>query len=643
MPAVEAAIGLVRGPGRQAGRLASGVVPRGAVDLHTLARRAPMPEHRLPSPHGGHPVDLRVDADRAAELKAASATWPSWTLTPVQIADLELLATGAYAPLTGFVTETEQASILNQGRLPDGTLWPVPITLDVDPGTANELTGERGDRGDDTSGRTPSDDDGQRAATGAGKDAGPRMLALRDAEGTMLAAMSVTSQWRPNRHSETLRLLGSDDPEHPEVAAMLRRTGAVRLGGPVEVLELPAHHDLTDVRATPAQVRERLAAHEGRAVLAVHLRGIPTSAQVAAIVTAAADLDAVVLLHPTVGPTEAHDIGRFTRIRLARLVAEHLQAQDIEVELAAVPLPARLAGPASAVQHAIVRQNHGATHLLVGPWHASPHDTEHVPTLVGPHAPQERLEAVADELEIVPVMIRAEQVATRPEMRADPHGDDPTRRQLLATRFGTFPDPSAEVPDDIARVILERHPARDARGLTVFLTGLSGSGKSTIAKVLRGRLLEDSGRTVTLLDGDLVRRHLSSELGFSKRDRDLNVRRIGYVASEISKHGGIAICAPIAPYDESRRACRDLVQGNGGGFVLVHVSTPLEVCEARDRKGLYAKARAGEITGFTGIDDPYEEPADAALTLDTTDITPEQAAEQILAHLDEQGWWPPRS
>ena len=603
-----------------------------------------MPDHRLPSHHGGHPVDLRVDDDRAAELKAAAGAWPSWTLTTVQIADLELLATGAYAPLTGFVTETEQASILNQGRLSDGTLWPVPITLDVDPGTANELSGDRATgNGPDTSGRTPSDRGGQRAATGAGKDAGPRMLALRDAEGTMLAAMSVVSQWRPNRYSEALRLLGSDDPEHPEVAAMLRRTGAMRLGGPVEVLDLPAHHDLTDVRATPAEVRERLAAHAGRAVLAVHLRGIPTSAQVAAIITAAQDLDAVVLLHPTVGPTEAHDIGRFTRIRLARLVAEHLRAAALEVELAALPLPARLAGPASAVLHAIVRQNHGATHVLVGPWHASPHDTEHVPTLVGPHAPQERLEAVADELEIEPVMIRAEQVATRPEMRADPHGDDPTRRQLLATRFGTFPDPSADVPDDIARVILERHPTRDARGLTVFLTGLSGSGKSTIAKVLRGRLLEDSGRTVTLLDGDLLRRHLSSELGFSKRDRDLNVRRIGYVASEISKHGGIAICAPIAPYDDSRRACRELVQDNGGGFVLVHVATPLEVCEARDRKGLYAKARAGEITGFTGIDDPYEEPADAALTIDTTDITPEQAAEQILDHLDEQGWWPPRT
>ena len=569
-----------------------------------------MPDHALPPYHGGAPVDLRVDAARAAELKDAALGWPSWTLTELQTADLELLATGAYAPLTGFATEEQQTQILGSGRLPDGTRWPVPITLDVDAGVANE-------------------------ATIGG------MLALRDGEGTMLAAMHVASRWRPNRHAEALRLLGSDDPEHPEVAAMLRRSGAMRVGGPLEVLELPAHHDLTDVRLEPAQLRERLAAHDGRAVLAVHLRGIPTSAQLAAIRTAAADLDAVVLLHPTVGPTENLDIGRFTRIRLARLVAAELARHDLEVELAAVPLPARLVGPRGAELHAIVRQNHGATHMLIGPWHGSPHDTEHVPTLFGANPAGEHLLEVAEDLAIVPVVIPAEQVAIRPEMTTDPRGDDPTRRQLLATRFGTFPDPSAEVPDDIAAVVHERHPPRRRRGLTVFLTGLSGSGKSTIAKVLRGRLLEAGGRTVTLLDGDLVRRHLSSELGFSKRDRDLNVQRIGYVASEISKHGGIAICAPIAPYDASRRVCRELVQGAGGGFVLVHVATPLEVCEARDRKGLYAKARAGELTGFTGIDAPYEEPADAALRIDTTDITPAEAAEEILAHLTEQGWWPP--
>ena len=561
-----------------------------------------------PAWHGGQRVDLRVDQDRALELQAAARAWPSWTLNELEVADLELLATGAYAPLTGFATEEEQASILTTGRLPDGTRWPVPIILNVDPGVANDIA------------------DGE-------------SLALRHPDGTVLGAMRVTSRWRPNRHAEALRLLGSDDPEHREVAALLGRSGAMRLGGPVEVLDLPDHHDLVDVRLEPAEVRSRLAAYPGRAVLAVHLRGIPISAQLAAIHTAAADLDAVVLLHPTLGPTETLDIGRFTRIRLVRLIAAHLRDQGLDVELAGVPLPARLVGPREAELHAIVRQNHGATHLLVGPWHASPHDTEQVPTLFGPHPPQEHLRAVADELDIVPVCVPAEQVAVRPEVTSDPAGDDPTRRQLIATRQGTFPDPSVEVPDDVAEVVLERLPPRARRGLTIFLTGLSGSGKSTIAKVLRGRRLEAGGRTVTLLDGDLVQQHLSSELGFSRHDRDLDVRRIGYVASEITKHGGVAICAPIAPYADSRAVSRALVEATGGGFVLVHVATPLEVCEARDRKGLYARARAGELTEFTGVDEPYEEPDDAAVTIDTTDVTPTAAAQQVLDHLDVEGWW----
>ncbi len=560
--------------------------------------------------HGGEQVDLRVDARRAAELEAAARTWPSWTLTELQTADLELLATGAYAPLRGFATEEEQTSILGSGRLPDGHRWPVPIVLDVDAGVANAV------------------DDHRR-------------LALRDAEGTLLATMEVTSRWRPNRHAEAMRLLGSDDPAHPEVAALLRRSGAMRVGGPVEVLALPAHHDLQDVRLEPARVRERLDAHGARAVLAVHLRGIPTSEQLASIHTATLDLDAVVLLHPTVGPAESLDLGRFTRIRLARLVAARLREQGLTVELAAVPLAARLSGPREAELHALVRQNHGATHLLVGPWHASPHDSEDVPTLFGAHPAQEHLQAIADELAIVPVCVPAEQVATRTEVTSDPAGDDPTRRQLIATRHGTFPDPSSEVPEEIAAVVHERLPPRAHRGLAVLLTGLSGSGKSTIAKVLRGRLLEAGGRTVSLLDGDLVARHLSSELGSSQRDRDLDVRRLGYVASEITKHGGVAICAPIAPSDDSRAAVRGLVEATGGGFLLVHVATPLEVCEARDRKGLYARARAGELTGLPGVDAPYEIPQHPALTIDTSDIAPTDAADHILAHLRAEGWWRP--
>jgi sulfate adenylyltransferase len=597
---------------------------------------APQP----PPPHGGAPVDLMAAPARVEELKAASRDWRSIDLGERALADVELLTTGAYAPLTGFHTAEEVASIERSMRLPDGTLWPLPITLDVDEATADGIA-----EGDD--------------------------VALRDPEGTMVAVLHVTSIWRPDARAEATALLESTDPAHVEVRALLARTGAVRLGGPVEALELPARHDLTDLRRTPAEVRQRLGARGWSAVLALPLRGVPRQPLLARARRAVGELaathgDAGILLHPPIGPGEPADLDRFVRARLARLTADHLGA---EVELAATPLPVRTAGPREALLQAIVRQNHGATHLLVGPWAATPHERETSHPLSGPGAAQRLLAEVADELAITPLPI-ARQVWARTSRSADEEVrvvEDPAGT-LSATGVACAVDEvpeGAEVVDltepelhdalaldqpvdpglvhpDLVAELARSHPPRHRRGLTVFLTGLSGSGKSTVANVLRARLMEHGGRTVTLLDGDLVRRNLSSELGFSKEHRDLNVRRIGYVASEITKHRGIAICAPIAPYDRIRRANRADIEATGGGYVLVHISTPLEVCEARDRKGLYAKARAGLIPGFTGIDDPYEVPGDAALSIDTTDITAEQAADRIVAHLTDEGWWPPR-
>jgi sulfate adenylyltransferase len=593
----------------------------------------------LPPPHGGRAIDLRVDAGRALELKASSLDWPSIDLDDRQLADVELLTTGAYAPLTGFNTDEEVASIERSLRLPDGTLWPLPITLDVDEHTAEGI--QEGD-----------------------------LVALRDPEGTMVAVLHVTSRWHPDARADAAALLETTDPAHREVQALLARTGAVRLGGPVEALELPAHHDLADLRLTPAQVRKRLTARGWSAVLALPLRGVARVPLLDRVRRAVEDLGgadgpAGVLLHPTIGPGELADLDRFVRARLARITAGHL---GVEVELAGVPLPARVGGQREALLQAIVRQNHGATHLLVGPWAATPHQPEASPPLSGPGAGQRLLAEVADELAITPIPV-ARQVLARPRRgtgdatTSSRNGDRPTDAGVSCAIDEVGPD--AEVVDltepelhaalaagddldpglilpDIAAELARSHPPRHQRGLTVFLTGLSGSGKSTVANVLRARLMEHGGRTVTLLDGDLVRRNLSSELGFSKEHRDLNVRRIGYVASEITKHRGIAICAPIAPYDRIRRANRADIEATGGGYVLVHISTPLEVCEARDRKGLYAKARAGLITGFTGIDDPYEVPRDAALSIDTTDISAEDAADRIVAHLTAEGWWPPR-
>jgi sulfate adenylyltransferase len=592
----------------------------------------------LPPPHGGAPVDLMVDPARARELRAASRDWPSLDLDARALADVELLTTGAYAPLTGFHTAEEVTSIEQSMRLPDGTLWPLPITLDVDEAAAKGI--EEGAR-----------------------------VALRDPEGTMVAVLRVTSLWRPDARLDAAALLDSTDPGHLEVQALLARTRAVRLGGPLEALELPAHHDLADLRLTPAEVRARLAAHGWSAVLALPLRGVARTpllerARRTVKELAAEHGTAGILLHPTIGPGEPADLDHFSRARLARLTGRLLGPQT---ELAATPLPARTAGPREALLHAIVRQNHGATHLLVGPWAATPHQREAAHPLTGPGAGQRLLTEVADDLAIVPVPVPRQVLVTSPRgvdagsTRSDeggltatvtycgvdeapPDGEvvdltEPELHRALALDEDIHP---ALIHPDILGELRRTHPPRHQRGLTVFLTGLSGSGKSTVANVLRARLMEHGGRTVTLLDGDLVRRNLSSELGFSKEHRDLNVRRIGYVASEITKHRGIAICAPIAPYDRIRRANRADIEATGGGYVLVHISTPLEVCEARDRKGLYAKARAGLISAFTGIDDPYEVPTDAALSVDTTHISAEEAADRIVEHLTAQGWWPPR-
>ena len=582
-----------------------------------------MPDPDTPH-HGSRPVDLRVDADRAEELKRRSADWPSWTCTDLQLADLELLATGAYAPLRGFATHDEHAAVLEGMRLPDGTLWPLPIVLDLDEATAESV-----------------------------EEGAP--LALRDAEGTMLAVLDVTSVWRGDPRAEARRLLGDDDPRHPEVAALLRRSGPVRVGGPLEVLELPAHLDLAAARATPDQVRAELARRGWARTLALHLRGVPTIPLLARARATAEELDAGVLWHAAAGPTEPGDLDRFARLRVAERLEARLGPRRL---VRATPLPTRLAGPRETVLRAIVRQNHGASHLLVGPDDAATHRAGPGGALFAAHAGARLLEEVADELAIEPVAIprqvhlpgagpvsadeRPEDDLAAGEAHVATEAVDVDEARLRETLARDLDVPEELIAPEIRHELSRAWPPRHRRGLVVFLTGLSGSGKSTVAKVLRARLLEAGGRTVTLLDGDLVRRNLSSELGFSKEHRDLNVLRIGYVASEIAKHGGIAVCAPIAPYDEIRKANRAAIEGVGGGYVLVHVATPLEVCEARDRKGLYAKARAGQLTGFTGIDDPYEVPDDAAVTLDTTDIEPAQAVERILDHLREEGWWPPR-
>ncbi len=540
-----------------------------------------------------------------------SREWPSWDLTPRQLCDLELLLTGGFSPLPGFLGRADYESVRDAMRLADGTLWPIPVTLDVPERFAQSLrSGER--------------------------------VALRDAEGVMLAALRVQDVWQPDPLSEAQAVYGTTNPEHPGVDFLLARTHSWRVGGSVEGIHPPVHHDFRGLRRMPAELRAEFARQGWRRIVAFQTRNPMHRAHQELTLRAAKALEANLLIHPSVGMTKPGDVDYYTRVRCYQLLLSKYPPGT--VMLALLPLAMRLAGPREAVWHAIIRKNHGCTHLIVGRDHAGPGQDSSGKPFYGPYQAQELLARHEQELGIAMVpfnmMVYLEDQDTYVPEDEVPAGartlnlsGTELRRRLHAGKeipaWFTFP----EVAEELRRSF----PPRHRQGVTIFFTGLSGSGKSTIANILYVKFLEMGGRPVTLLDGDIVRKNLSSELGFSKEHRDINIRRIGFVAAEITKNGGVAICAPIAPYEAVRQEVRASIQP-GGGFVLVHVATPLEICEKRDRKGLYAKARAGLVKGFTGISDPYEAPRDAEVVIDTTDMTPEEAAQEIVLHLERQGF-----
>ncbi len=569
-----------------------------------------MTDHLI-APHGGELVDLLAGEDRAAELKETSRDWPSWDLTARQLNDIELLATGAFSPLQGFMGQGDYDSVVADMRLADGTLWPMPITLDVTEEAAEGL--QVGDS-----------------------------VALRDPEGVMIAALRIEDIWRPDLAHEAQQVFGTTDETHPAVAHLTRQTNPVYLGGKVEAVTLPAHYDFSRLRRTPAELRVEFARLGWTKVVAFQTRNPMHRAHVELTLRAAKDVEANLLIHPVVGLTKPGDIDHYTRVRAYQHVVARFPRNTAMLSL--LPLAMRMGGPREAVWHAIIRKNHGCTHFIVGRDHAGPGVDSNGEPFYGPYDAQELLQQHTDELGVTMVpfkmMVYVEDQDAYTPVDEVPEGvrtlsisGTDLRERLSEGRdipeWFTFP----EVAEELRRT----HPPRYRQGFTVFFTGLSGSGKSTIANALLVKLLEMGGRPVTLLDGDIVRKNLSSELGFSKEHRNINVSRIGFVASEITKNGGIAICAPIAPYASVRQANRDLIEP-AGGYILVHVATPLEVCEQRDRKGLYAKARAGIIPEFTGISDPYEEPVDADVIIDTTDTTPEEAANQVILHLENLGY-----
>jgi sulfate adenylyltransferase len=567
----------------------------------------------LIAPHGGELIDLIVRPERAAELKSHSKEWPSWDLSARQLCDLELLLTGGFSPLRGFMTRADYEGVCHHMRLANGTLWPMPITLDVTEEFARKLT------------------------------PGTSKIALRDPEGVMLAVLNVEDVWQPDRKAEAKAVFNSTSPAHPGADYAINKASPWYVGGRLEGLQAPAHYDFRAVRLTPAELRAEFARMGWRRVVAFQTRNPMHRAHVELAFRAAKQVESNLLIHPVVGMTKPGDVDYYTRVRCYQLLLSKFPQGTAKLSL--LPLAMRMGGPREAVWHGIIRKNHGCTHLIVGRDHAGPGaDPETKKPFYGPYEAQEVFKKHEADIGVTMVPFNM-MVYLEGQDKYVPDDEVKNGDRVLnisGTELRQRLNEGRDIPGwftypEVVAELRRSFPPRHKQGLTVFFTGLSGSGKSTIANVLLTKFLETGGRPVTLLDGDLVRKNLSSELGFSKEHRDINIRRIGYVASEITKNGGIAICAPIAPYDATRKHVRQMVEPYGG-FILVHIATSVEVCEQRDRKGLYAKARAGILKEFTGISDPYEAPADAEVTINTGELSPEEAAQEIILHLEREGF-----
>ena len=565
------------------------------IDMHS--NLAPIPE-------------LYVSYDSAQKLKVEAADLPSWDLTPRQICDLELLMNGGFNPLKGFLGEEDYKSVVENMRLADGTLWPMPITLDVSQDFADSIE--------------------------PGQD-----IALRDQEGVILAILSVSDRYSPDKAREAEMVFGADDDAHPAVNYLHNSAGPVYLGGPVTGIQPPVHYDFKARRDTPNELRAYFRKLGWRKIVAFQTRNPLHRAHQELTFRAAREAEANLLIHPVVGLTKPGDVDHFTRVRCYEAVLDKYPAATTTMSL--LNLAMRMAGPREAVWHGLIRRNHGCTHMIVGRDHAGPGKNSAGEDFYGPYDAQELFAKHADEIGIEMVdfkhMVYVQERAQYEP--ADEVQDGSTVLNISGTELRRRLREGLEIPEwfsfpEVVNELRRRYPPRAAQGFTVFFTGFSGSGKSTIANALMVKLMEMGGRPVTLLDGDIVRKNLSSELGFSKEHRDLNIRRIGYVASEITKNGGIAICAPIAPYATTRRAVREDIEAFGA-FVEIHVATSIEECERRDRKGLYKLAREGKIKEFTGISDPYDVPENPELSLDTETVDVDYCAQQVLLKLEQMG------
>jgi len=568
----------------------------------------PSKKAELITPYGGQLVDLFASAEQVRELHARAGELPSIQISERAACDLEMLAVGGFSPLDHFMGKADFERVLSEMRLADGHLFPIPVTLPVQPDHSLHLD---------------------------------RRIALRDSKNDLLAIMDVDEIYPWNRDELAERALGTRDLRHPLVAEM-QRWGEINLSGRLTVLKLPAHYDFADLRLTPRQSRQRLEGMGYPNVVAFQTRNPLHRVHEELTRRAMEEVGGVLLLHPVVGLTKPGDVDHYTRVRTYRALASR-HFEPGRILLALLPLAMRLAGPREALWHALIRRNYGANFLIVGRDHAGPGKDSQGKPFYGPYDAQEFVAKHSAELGVgmvpfrefvyLPDEDRYEEVSrVGPEVKTASISGTQVREEFL-NKGRILPDWFTR--PEVAEILAESNPPRHRQGVCIWFTGLSGAGKSTTADILTMLLLEQ-GRQVSVLDGDVVRTHLSKGLGFSREDRDINIRRIGYVAAEIVRHGGVVICAAVSPYRGTRNDVRNMVGAEH--FIEVFVDTPLGVCESRDTKGMYAAARRGEVKGFTGIDDPYEPPVNPEITIDTVNASVENNARRILEVIKEKGF-----
>ncbi len=570
-----------------------------------------MSKAKLIAPYGGELVNLMVVGKERDALIARAAHLPSIKITMRNLCDLELLATGGFSPLTTFMGKADYESVLSKMRLTDGTLWPLPITLAVNPAELPTVGEE---------------------------------IALRNSSFDLIAVMTVDEVYHWDAEREAALAYGSTDSKHPMVSEMTRWE-KVCISGPLKVVNLPKYHDFLDLRHAPTQVRQQLEEMGNDNVVAFQTRNPLHRIHEELTKRAAAEVNGSLLIHPTVGMTKPGDVDHYTRTRTYKALFDNYYDKN-KTMLSLLPLAMRMAGPKEALLHAIIRRNHGANHFIVGRDHAGPGNDSTGKPFYGPYDAQTLMKEHEAELGVK--MVPFEMLVYLPdedryvEEKDVPKGartlnisgtqvrDDYLAKGKLLPEWFTRPE--------TAEILRQSYPPRHKQGFCLWFTGLSGSGKSATTQILTELLLE-YGRQATVLDGDVVRTHLSKGLGFSKEDRDTNILRIGFVAGEISRHGGAVVCAAISPYRAAREEARKFV---GENFIEVFMDTPVEVCEERDVKGLYAKARQaladGKPMGFTGVDDPYEPPVSPEITLQGYGATPDENARKVVAYLLDKGY-----